>query len=355
MSNIKKEKVAVALSGGVDSSVAAALLKKRGFDVYGVHMRLWFPSPQKRICKRPSESEKRAAIVAKTLNIPFFVFDLRNEFKKKIVDVFLKDCSAGITPNPCVICNNTVKFGLLLEKCKNLGADYIATGHYADKKRGKGYIKLLKGKDKEKDQSYFLWRLGQDQLRKIIFPLGKITKKEVKEKAKLFGLPTFEAKESQEICFIPKGDTSSFLKSRIKTKKGKITDANGNFLGWHEGLHFYTIGQRKGIKLPQGPYYVLNKDLKKNILVVTRNERDLNKNEVILEKINWISGKEHGLPITVEVKLRYRQKPEKAMILKSKNKSLKLIFKNPQRAVTPGQSAVFYKREELLGGGVIVR
>ena len=373
----KNKKVVVAMSGGVDSSIAAALLKKAGFDVIGVFMIFWSEKAKtqrwNRCCSPGAQMKARE--VAKKLNIPFYVLDLQKEFKEKIVDYFLKGIKEGITPNPCVECNRFIKFGILLEKAKAFGADFIATGHYARKRELKikneklKIYKLLKAKDKEKDQSYFLWRLTQDQLKHIIFPLGDLTKEEVKRLAKKFKLPVLNISESQEICFVST-TLEDFLKKYLKPKPGKIIDKEGKILGEHKGLIFYTIGQRKGIGLSGGPYYVLEKDTKNNLLIVTKNEKDLYKKELIAKEVNWISGKPPEFPIRVKAKIRYLHEPASATVFSFSSPPLlsspslregeeyrrgwvKVVFDKPQRAITPGQSVVFYKRNEVLGGGII--
>jgi tRNA-specific 2-thiouridylase len=334
-------RVICAMSGGVDSSVTAALLKKAGLRPSGVFMRLNDFS---------AAAEKRAGKVAKILKIPFKVLDLRKEFKKKIIGSFLKECRLGLTPNPCVFCNKEIKFGLLAEEALKSGAYLVATGHYARVKNHR----LLRGRDKDKDQSYFLWKLNQEQLKHILFPLGSYTKTEVKRMAKEFKLPVFEAPESQEICFI-KTNINDFLKKHVKEKQGNITDKKGSVLGKHRGLWFYTIGQRKGIGLAGGPYFVLEKDRKRNVLVVAKNESDLYKKELAVKNVNWIAGKAPRLPLKIKAKIRYRQRAFDAKIYKMQGrKKCRVRFKTPQRAVTPGQSAVFYRREEVLGGGIIV-
>ncbi len=352
---MKKKRVIVAMSGGIDSSVATALLKRAGFHIEGVFMKL-VDIP------RFKEGEKMAKKVAKVLQIPFLVLDLKREFKKKIIDYFLKEYKEGRTPNPCVVCNREMKFDLLLQKTPKLKADFVATGHYACLRRQArlkikeasplSFYKLYKGKDKEKDQSYFLWQLRQPQMRRILFPVGQYTKKEVRLLAKEFKLPVLNFSESQEICFVPR-ETNSFLRKYLKTKPGPIKDPKGNPLGKHQGLWFYTIGQRKGIGLSGGPYYVLGKDTKKNLLIVTKNEKDLLKKELIVKKVNWISGKEPKFPLKVKAKIRYRHKEASGKIYKIKNSKYKILFNSSQRAITPGQSAVFYKSEELVGGGII--
>lgn len=314
------------------------------------------------------EAEKRARKVAKVLKIPFYVLRFEKEFKKAIVDFFLKGYREGITPNPCVVCNKEIKFGIFLEKALALDADYIATGHYARKqkienRKRKIEHRLLRGKDKEKDQSYFLWQLNQNQLKRILFPVGDYTKEEVKRLAKKFKLPVLNIPESMEICFI-QNTINDFLARYLKLKPGKIVDTKGKIIGKHQGLWFYTIGQRRGIKLPDGPYYVLDKDLKKNNLIVTKKEKELYKKELIAKNVNWTSGKAPKLPLKVKAKIRYRHKAALATITEiAKSKVYSLRFKFAQRAITPGQSVVFYspteiptkigKGQELFGGGII--
>jgi tRNA-specific 2-thiouridylase len=375
-------KVLVLMSGGIDSSVAAALLKKEGFEVIGAFMKL-------ANLPRFDAAKERAKKVAKILKIPFYVFNLEKEFKKKIIDYFLKEYKAGNTPNPCVLCNKEIKFGLLLERALSLDADFVATGHYARKKEirensclNSCRFAILRAKDKNKDQSYFLWMLNQEQLKRILFPIGNYKREEVEKLAKEFKLPVLKAKKSVEICFIEK-TVNEFLKKYLKKKSGliveKISGKNQKkhsnilqnvrtldgyrILGKHEGLWFYTIGQRKGIGLSGGPFWVLEKDLEKNLLIVTRNEKDLLKGELFCKNVNWISGREPKLPLKVKAKIRYRQELADATIYPTfahlrkcaniKNKIYKVIFKKPQRAITPGQSVVFYKGEEVLGGGII--
>jgi len=370
MKKIRNKRVIVAMSGGVDSSVAAALLKK-GLacpelgrrEVVGVFMKFWAGETKKNRCCTP-ESEKRARLVAEKLGIPFYVFDFSKEFKKKVVDYFLKEYKAGRTPNPCVVCNKEIKFGLLLKKALALNADFIATGHYArvvDDSR-QCIFRLYKGRDKNKDQSYFLWQLDQKQLSRILFPVGDYTKPEVRALAKKFKLPIAETPESQEICFV-QTTVNNFLKKYIKPRPGKIVDVQGKILGEHQGLWFYTIGQRRGLKisgervsrsLTGRPFYVLDKDIKRNLLIVTQNEKDLVKKELIAKGVSWILGRPPKLLLKIKAKIRNKHIAASATIKVYKKGRVKLIFSKSQRAVTLGQSVVFYKKSELLGGGIIL-
>ena len=344
-------KVAVAISGGADSAVAAAIFKKAGFNVVSFFMKL---------ADLPffKENKKRAEKISETLKIPFYYFNFEKEFKRRVIEYFLNGYKNGTTPNPCVLCNKEIKFGLLLEKALALDADFIATGHYArkleirDKKQEIKY-KLFKAKDRDKDQSYFLWMLNQEQLKRILFPIGNCTRKEVENLARKFKLPVLKARKSVEICFI-QTTINDFLTRHLKQKPGEIVDTQGKIIGRHQGLYFYTIGQRKGIGLPGGPYYVLDKDLKKNLLIVTKNEKDLLKKELICQNVNWISGKIPEFPLKVKAKIRYRHQLAPATLTyHPKSKTHHLAFEKSQRAITPGQSVVFYRGQELLGGGII--
>ncbi|TFB08199.1 tRNA 2-thiouridine(34) synthase MnmA [Candidatus Atribacteria bacterium MT.SAG.1] len=369
-------KVVCAMSGGIDSSVAAALLKRAGYNVIGVFMKFWSArqdfvrvksggsKPFNRCCS--PEAENRARKVAKILKIPFYVFNFEKEFKKRVVDYFLEEYRKGTTPNPCVVCNKEIKFGLLLEKAKKMGIGFLATGHYVKisnikhqkskirKQKSKVIYKLLRAKDKDKDQTYFLWQLNQNQLKHILFPIGEYTKKQVKGLAKEFKLPMSGIQESQEVCFI-QNTCNRFLAKYLKKNPGNIINSKEKIIGRHNGLWFYTIGQRKGINISgRKPLYVLKKDIKKNILIVTENKKDLENKELIVKDINWLSGKAPKLPLKIMVKVRYRACLSRAKIIKDvKSKKYKVIFDKPQRAITIGQSVVFYKGQELLGGGII--
>lgn len=358
----------VAMSGGVDSSVAAALLKNQGYDVVGVFMRFWSESPKdnislddfvNRCCSL--ESERAARSVAEIIGIPFYSINVVQEFKKAIVDHFLREYGRGVTPNPCVVCNKEIKFKFLIEKAKSMGADLVATGHYARRGRvaGRGSqtagYKLLKAKDRNKDQSYFLYNITQFQLVSYLFPIGDYLKPEVRKLAKKFKLPTWDRRESQEICFISDNDIKRFLSEYLHLKPGNIADVSGKIIGTHKGLALFTIGQRQGLGIGGGkPYYVVKLNRKKNQLVVTSNPKDslLFRNNLTVKNVNWISGKKPKLPLQCLATVRYRHKPEKAMVTQ-KLKKYRVDFAKPQRAVTSGQSVVFYQGQEVLGGGVI--
>ena len=364
MSRLKIKKVIIAMSGGIDSSVAAVLLKEQGYQVEGVYMRLGIAGD--------NESERSARAAAKKLKIKFRAVDLSREFKKKIIDYFISEYKKGRTPNPCVECNKEIKFGILLDKILEMGADFIATGHYTRLQReitnsklsAQGgpvlgwqipKFKLLKAKDKNKDQSYFLYTLTQKKLKHCLFPLGKYTKIEAKELAKKHQLSVFKKNESQEICFIQSKYYGDFLKKYLKLKSGDIVNENDNILGEHKGLPLYTIGQRRDIGIGGiGPYYVIGINRRKNQLIVSDNKNDKNlfSKELAVKKINWISGSVPKIPIKIKAKVRYRMKECPVVVSKIKGKYI-VKFSKPQRAVMPGQSIVFYKGSEILGGGII--
>lgn len=335
---MKTKKVLVAMSGGVDSSVAAFLLKEKGFDVFGATM----------VIGHNEDDVVDARRIASQLKIPFQTIDLVKEFKDNVIDYFCGEYLKGRTPNPCIICNEKIKFGYLLNYAKTQGMDYIATGHYAknyfNKKTNRFAIK--KGKDRTKDQSYVLFSLAQNQLEHIIFPLSDLTKEEVRKIAKNNGFITAERKESQDICFIPGDDYDS--------TEGLIRDVNGKILGRHKGVHHYTIGQRKGLGIAcPYPLYVLKVDVEKNEVLVGR-EEDLYQKEFIAENVSWQAIDELKEPILVKAKIRYKFDEEKARVFPIDGRRVRVEFLKPQRAITPGQAVVFYKRDMVIGGGWIV-
>lgn len=339
------KKVFVALSGGLDSAVAAYLLKKEGYDVTGVSLKI------------PGLQAEEAVRVAKELEIPYQLWDPGELFEEKVINYFCCEYLEGRTPNPCVVCNYQIKFGFLLEKALSSGADFLATGHYArvdyDKEKSRWLLK--KGLDNKRDQSYFLFLLRQEQLSHLLFPLGSKTKEEVRRIARKIRLHVADVKESREICFVPDDDYHSFLQQRNPEafRPGPIVDLQGKKLGTHNGLAFYTIGQRRGLGLSLGiPFYVIEIDYRHNTLVVGEKKyvsaRGLNAGEVNL--ISWDIIPEQFPAL---VKIRYTTPAIPAMIFRKSCKEVEVIFASPQKAVTPGQAVVFYENDLVLGGGFI--
>ena len=347
------KKVFVGMSGGVDSSLSAALLKQAGYDVTGVFIRVW--SPDFLPCNW-KEERRDAMRVAAGLGIPFKTYDFEKEYKKEVVDYMIEEYEKGRTPNPDVMCNRHIKFGSFLKKALKEGADYIATGHYARNIDSK----LLMGKDGNKDQSYFLWTLNKKDLSKTLFPIGHLEKDEVRKKAKELNLSTADKKDSQGICFLGKINVKEFLKEYIKEEKGDVLNESGEAIGFHDGSYYFTLGQRHGFtitkKTPDDkPYYVVGKDMKKNTITVSN---DILKEglastskEVEIKNINWISG-EPDLGKAYKARLRYRQDLRDCKIEK-KNEKFVIAFDEIQENVTPGQSLVIYDKDICLGGGVI--
>ncbi len=332
------------MSGGADSAAAAFLLKESGYQVAGAFMRLWRE-------KGADDGEKAARAVASALDIPFFLFDLRSEFEQEVVVPFLEAYQSGLTPNPCVDCNHRIKFDLFWRKAEKMGADLMATGHYVRLKKVGGLFELHRGVDREKDQSYFLWRLDQERLERSVFPLGGCRKEDVLGLVEREGLPVRPG-ESMEVCFIA-SSIGEFLSQRLEFSPGPILDDSGREVGCHRGLPLYTIGQRRGIGLPGGPYYVRNKDIVRNTLIVASDKRTLNQRVVGCAQLNWLDGFQPECPIAVKAKIRYRQIMSEA-VLDFERGVFRAEFKKEQRAVTPGQSIVFYRGTKLLGGGVIL-
>jgi tRNA-specific 2-thiouridylase len=345
-------KIAVAMSGGVDSSVAVAILQKEGNDVIGVTMRHYDS-----VAYGFSEAEginaaiKDAKEVCKKLGIAHHVIDTSEVFKKIVEENFISEYSRGRTPNPCILCNPTIKWGVFLEEILKLGVEIFATGHYVKLIEEEKAFHIYKASDENKDQSYMLWRLTQQQLSKTLFPLADISKSEVRKIATEMKLPVHEKSESQEICFI-KSHYEDFLKDHLELSPGKIVLPDGKIIGTHRGLPLYTIGQRKGLNTPwKAPLYVLKVNIEKNELIVTDDPDDLLAAEFHINQVNWID-KEPEAEISVQV--RYNSKPVPVKKLEYKGKNLLISLQNPVRAITPGQSAVFYRGDLLLGGGVII-
>lgn len=343
-----KPVTAIAVSGGIDSLTAGYFLKKQGHDVIGIHFLTGYEP------RRPSAADN-ISLIAEQLDIPCHILDLRAEFKKRVVTYFTRTYRAGRTPNPCMVCNAAIKFGTVFDFAQKLGASRLATGHYARiTKDHHGKFHLLKGVDASKDQSYFLARLKQTQLSKALFPLGDMTKKAVKKLAAEKGLSAVTRQESQDICFIKGCTYGEFLaqESKFKPKAGLIEDIEGNILGEHKGLHLFTVGQRRGINCPASkPYYVLRIDRKRNRLVVGF-KKDLISSGCRVIDLNWINLKPL-LPLSAHTRVRYRHQAALSTLSPQGRNAVDVKFNRPQSAITPGQGAVFYRDDEVLGGGWI--
>lgn len=341
------ERVFIAMSGGVDSSVSAHLLKEAGYEVAGIHLQL-YPKSKEAAEKSAAELEQ----TCRMLDIPLHYLNLETEFSARIIGPFCREYGNGRTPNPCVQCNRNIKFGLLLDRVRELGGDYLATGHYARiEKTGSVYL-LKKGLDPSKDQSYFLHVLGQKELASVLFPVGGMLKSEVKKIAAGLGLPAAEKRESQDICFIPDNDSRAFLADHLTVRPGEIVDTAGKVLGQHKGLAFYTIGQRQGMGVAASqPLYVLKMEMAANRLVVGF-QPQLYLDNLTAGCVNWVSGlpPENGIEVTARV--RYRTREARA-VLQIELDTVQVRFAEPQWAVAPGQSVVFYQGDTVLGGGLI--
>lgn len=350
---MKKKRVAVAISGGVDSGVTAALLVKKGYDCAGFHLHLWSESKKEGNKCCSTESLEAARKTCHQLGIPFYILDFSQIFKKKVVDYFLKAYGDGLTPNPCIYCNKFIKFGELYDYVRKLGYDYLATGHYAQIMDGG----LFAAKDKKKDQTYFLFNLTQKKLEHILFPVGDLDKAEVRKIAQKLRLPVAERPESQEVCFFPENDYRPFLHRRIPAKiiPGKVVNKKGELTGEHRGLPLYTYGQRHGFAARGlGPWYVVDKRIKGNQLIVGFG-KETERKEFKVKSLNIINP--HivvSLNRHIAVRIRHQGELMRAKILRDKDtKILRVILVEPVRGIAPGQAAVFYARDEVLGGGVI--
>lgn len=345
-------KIAVGMSGGVDSSVTAYLLKEQGYDVTGVFMQCW---DIKADGCRAEEDRADAVKVASMLNIPFISLNFVEDYKKKVIDHFYKEYEAGRTPNPDVMCNKEIKFGMFLEWAMKEGFNYVATGHYASVVEKEGEYKLIKGVDEGKDQSYFLYLLGQEQLAKVMFPIGSMFKSEIRNIAKKANLPVFDKPDSVGICFIGEVDIREFLKQRIEPAPGDVQNTKGEVIGSHEGAVFYTIGQRHGFTVDKyvgAPLYVVSKDTEKNTITVGSRE-EAERSDFEVDELHWVSGYEPELPGKYDVRIRHLGELHTASVNKESDVRLKVELEEPVFGVAPGQSAVFYKNDVLLGGGVI--
>ena len=370
-------KLAVAMSGGVDSSAAAAILKAQGHDLVGFTMQLWNqrrgisvdengdPLPS-RCCSLDDVYDARR--VAEELGFPFYVLNLERQFERDVVQPFVKSYLNGETPIPCVSCNSRLKFASLDQLAANLGCDKVATGHYArvEYEQTENRYRLLRARNLDKDQSYFLWELTQEQLSRALFPLGEMSKPEVRQVARDHSLAVAEKSESQEICFVPDGNYAGFIERYLEAEdskdrlpgQGEIVDAAGGVIGQHAGIHRYTIGQRRGIGIAGSqPLYVVNIDAAKNQVVVGHQD-ELLSTQFTAAGVNWVAFGNPIGPVRAEVRVRYRHNPAKATITPldgDRDGRVQVIFDEPQRAITPGQATVFYRDDEVLGGGWITR
>jgi len=353
-------KIFVMMSGGVDSSVAAADLKAQGHDIVGVFMKCWSVEQLESLGASQDlygcfweDDAKDARLVANKLDIPFFVWDFEKEYKQGVVDYMLSEYKSGRTPNPDVMCNSIIKFGIFYKRAMELGADFVATGHYARKVEN---TYIYRGNDTNKDQSYFLWRVKKEQIAKTLFPIGEYSRKaEVRQRALDSGLITADKPDSQGLCFI--GDTSlrDLLIQTLGKKEGDIVDKTGKILGKHPGAFLYTIGQRGGLGLSGGPWFVVKVDVLNNQVIVTHegDEEALMGQSLIAKDLNWlVPDMENGRILKCEAQIRYRQDPTRCTV-KIDSKKAEVVFDEPVRAISSGQSIVFYDGDQMLGGGVI--
>lgn len=359
MSGGTKQRVVIGMSGGVDSSAAAALLLEQGFDVVGITLKLWpqdcVSRAEDKCCGPQAVMDARA--VSQKLGIPYYLIDEAEDFQKEVIGYFAEEYRAGRTPNPCVMCNEKLKFGTLIRRAKQLGADFIATGHYArvDHPPEGGRVLLRRGLDLRKDQSYFLFSLRQDQLARALFPLGALNKSGTRDVAREHSLKTAEKEESMEICFVPDNDYGHFLEQArlVQRHKGEIVNTQGQVLGHHDGIEFYTIGQRKGLGISSPkPLYVLELDPARNRVVVG-DETLLDKDTFEIERCNWIPFEEPPASFEALAKIRYNHPGTPATVTPTPGYGAKVRLHTPQRAITPGQACVLYQDDLVLGGGWI--
>ena len=355
----EKKRVVVAMSGGVDSSLAAYLLQEQGYQVIGITMRLFstedpYASKHNKSCCS-IEDALDAKRVCQLLGIPHYTLNFEKEFKKHVIDYFISEYAKGRTPHPCIACNDKMKFAFFLRRAQALEADFIATGHYARKvTTNKGEHYLEKAVDDDKDQTYVLYGMGQEELSQVLFPMGDFHKSDIRRIARELYLPVADKPDSQDICFVPTGDYREFLSSRTDQRPGAIMNADGKILGMHQGVSDYTIGQRRNLGIPaQGkPVYVI--DINPELATVTiGSDEDLYHSSLVADRANFVSGTIPEDPIEATVKVRYKASEEPAIIKAQENGEIRVDFSEPQRAITPGQAVVFYHKDRVLGGAVI--